>query len=810
MKKFLGLILAVFFLVAFAFVFVSADDSGEIYYVYTNPSSGNSSVIVNNTWEYVESEKTLYLRSLADGYNETGKPSYSSDGAWKEYASVIEHVVLIGNFNKVTGGSFADYKALKTFTVSENTQQYDGECFKGCENLESVTVRGNQHVKGYADLRGIVTMNGSKQFMGTKLNTFNLGDGVDIKKPDPLDHFPEGSTVYVYESSENYTFFSENGFDVKDGTPIPYEIHFGENVYEMKYEYVPFGTFMTLEGSGVILFLDKNFNEPYLGGVVTEGQVLYAKSVISMLGAMVRVEDHQGLRAIFSVDRKTVENIYGFSLKEYGCLAKVKDIFSRDVYYGQPDTYNVKVYSDGEFVGKLLEYGFDNVSFAYTAVGFEKGGTVDTERAEQDFIFRGYIIFTDENGNDYICYTDVEVFDLVTVCEKTLSANEESGNSILSSSAVNFVGASLKAGAVPNYIYTKEEALELLADVYNDADHYIPAQHLGAGRASLVTYLEVAKDASGTYPAMVAFDMEHMTTYDSGKKEMVETLKEYIQMGGIVSFSYHMENPTGNYTDQGLCRGELGGEANWQKLITRGTDLNEKFNEILDKAAVVLKDFDKEGYPVLWRPLHEMNGDWFWWCAIQGWSAQTEIAISEEVFRSLWIYVYEYFTEDWGMENLIWVYSPSPSTKTTVDVSSTLPVMYCYPGDEYCDIVGGDWYIGRDTTVEDEIAYNYNIGVAYSQLMQVGKPVALTEFGPSSSTLRAPANEKQEDYFSCRDQLDILNRMKDDGYKLTYVLNWSGWISMQNLGYMDEIMQHESALDLFEIKPLFDVKYKNR
>ena len=135
--------------------------------------------------------------------------------------------------------------------------------------------------------------------------------------------------------------------------------------------------------------------------------------------------------------------------------------------------------------------------------------------------------------------------------------------------------------------------------------------------------------------------------------------------------------------------------------------------------------------------------------------------------------------------------------------------MYCYPGDEYCDIVGGDWYIGRDTTVEDEIAYNYNIGVAYSQLMQVGKPVALTEFGPSSSTLRAPANEKQEDYFSCRDQLDILNRMKDDGYKLTYVLNWSGWISIQNLGYMDEIMQHESALDLFELKTLFDLKYLN-
>ncbi len=167
---------------ALTFIFVSADDSGEMYYVYKNPTTGSSSVIVNNTWEYVDAEKTLYIRSLTDGYNETGRTSYASDGAWSDYVSVIEHVVLVGNFNKVTGGSFTDYKALKTFTVSDNTQQYDGECFKGCENLESITIRGNQHINGYADLRSIVTMSGNKQFEGTRLDTFNLGDGVDIKK----------------------------------------------------------------------------------------------------------------------------------------------------------------------------------------------------------------------------------------------------------------------------------------------------------------------------------------------------------------------------------------------------------------------------------------------------------------------------------------------------------------------------------------------------------------------------------------------------------------------------------------------------
>ncbi len=812
MKKIFGIVITVFLFAALTFVFVSADASGEMYYVYTNPTSGSSSVIVDNTWEYVEAKKTLYIRSLTDGYNETGKTSYASDGAWAEYASAIEHVVLVGNFNKVTGGSFSGYTALKTFTIAANTQQYDGSCFKECSNLESITIKGNQHIKGYADLRNIVTMNSDKQFMGTKLSTFNLGDGANIVTTDTLNHFPEGSTIYVYESSDNYSLLSESGlFTVKDGTPVSYEVHFGDNVYNMTYEFVS-NIFMSFEDSGTALFLDPSFTTPYLGEDITEGQVLYAKPIISMLGAMVRVEDHQGLRAIYSLDRELAESFGGFTIKEYGCLAKIKDFLDRDVYYDQEDIYKVTVYSEGDFLGKVLKYRADEVTFAYTAVGFENDdGSIDVTNAEKDLIFRGYVIFTDSLGNDHICYTDVGIYDLVTACEKTLKADNDSGNTLLSSEQANFARACIDAGAVVNYIYTKEEVLEVLAEVYNDEEHYIPAQHLDAGRNALANYFDISITESGTMPGLVSFDFINMIPYDSNDEKLLQSIRDYIEMGGIVSFSYHMENPTGNIPEgQGLCRGELGGEENWVTLVTPGTALNEKFNDILDEAAVILKELDREGYPILWRPLHEMNGDWFWWCTIQGWSAETEVAISQEAFKALWIYIYEYFTEDWGMENLIWVYSPSPSTSTTVSTASTLPVMYCYPGDEYCDIVGGDWYVGRDTSVIDDVAYNYNIGIAYEQLMMTPKPVALTEFGPSSSSLKAGADENQEDYFSCRDQLDLILRMKEDGYKLTYVLNWSGWISMPNLGYMDELMQHESALDVFEVKDLFDIKYRNR
>ena len=75
--------------------------------------------------------------------------------------------------------------------------------------------------------------------------------------------------------------------------------------------------------------------------------------------------------------------------------------------------------------------------------------------------------------------------------------------------------------------------------------------------------------------------------------------------------------------------------------------------------------------PVLWRPLHEASGRWFWWGA-QG----------LEPFKRLWWLMYDRFTSYHKLNNLIWVYSPGCAT----DLAAW------YPGDQYVDIIGQDHY----------------------------------------------------------------------------------------------------------------------
>ena len=85
-----------------------------------------------------------------------------------------------------------------------------------------------------------------------------------------------------------------------------------------------------------------------------------------------------------------------------------------------------------------------------------------------------------------------------------------------------------------------------------------------------------------------------------------------------------------------------------------------------------LKDAD---VPVLWRPLHEAEGAWFWWGA-EG----------PEPCKKLYRLLYDQLTNVYGLDNLIWVWN-SYTYSTSPD---------WYPGDDVVDIVGYDKYNAVD------------------------------------------------------------------------------------------------------------------
>jgi hypothetical protein len=102
--------------------------------------------------------------------------------------------------------------------------------------------------------------------------------------------------------------------------------------------------------------------------------------------------------------------------------------------------------------------------------------------------------------------------------------------------------------------------------------------------------------------------------------------------------------------------------------------------------------------------MHEVNGRWFWWGAA-----------GPEPFKKLWRMMYDRYTHQHSLTNLIWVFSPGCST----DLADW------YPGDDCVDMIGQDHYPmdGNDGAAKD----------VFDELVALGggtKMVGMSENGP--------------------------------------------------------------------------------
>lgn len=175
------------------------------------------------------------------------------------------------------------------------------------------------------------------------------------------------------------------------------------------------------------------------------------------------------------------------------------------------------------------------------------------------------------------------------------------------------------------------------------------------------------QNATGKLPAMRGLDFMN-DDFDG----VVERAKDWWNKGGIVTICWHCgPDFSGNYDN---CKNDE--IQNWDAVLTDGTPENKAFVENMDKAGKALAELQEAGVPVLWRPFHEFDGAWFWWG--KG---------DSDNFKRLWIMMYDHFTYDLKLNNLIWVLGYSHNGTDYMGK----PARW-YPGDEYCDIVGADSY----------------------------------------------------------------------------------------------------------------------
>ena len=209
-------------------------------------------------------------------------------------------------------------------------------------------------------------------------------------------------------------------------------------------------------------------------------------------------------------------------------------------------------------------------------------------------------------------------------------------------------------------------------------------------------------------------------TPEVARQRMVTNAIEAHRSGHIVTLMWHECPPQMGDACDGRAIWTLEkrpSQEEWNQLTTDGTELNTAWKKQADVIASYLKLLKDAGVPVLWRPYHEMNGVWFWWCNKKG----------EDGFKKLWIMMYERFVKTHGLDNLIWVWNTNaPRTRPNDEAFAYEDF---WPGSEYVDVLAADVY-------REDWKQSHHDDLAR---LAAGKPIALGEVGspPSSETLTA-------------------------------------------------------------------------
>ncbi|HSW38077.1 MAG TPA: glycosyl hydrolase, partial [Acidobacteriota bacterium] len=170
---------------------------------------------------------------------------------------------------------------------------------------------------------------------------------------------------------------------------------------------------------------------------------------------------------------------------------------------------------------------------------------------------------------------------------------------------------------------------------------------------------------AGKYPAVWGSDFGFTggTDKDSieGRDAMIEEAIRQHAAGSIITLMWHVVKPM----DDEPVRPGIGwfgsvqariSDFEWDELITPGTELHRRWENYIDIAAKYLRRLEDAAIPVLWRPYHEMNGNWFWWGGRPG----------ENGFIALYRMTYDRMVNHHKLDNLIWVWNPNAPTGNNV------------------------------------------------------------------------------------------------------------------------------------------------
>lgn len=255
-----------------------------------------------------------------------------------------------------------------------------------------------------------------------------------------------------------------------------------------------------------------------------------------------------------------------------------------------------------------------------------------------------------------------------------------------------------------------ESAKELMSFLTENYGDYIITGQYASDETN--SELDLVYRTTGKYPVIRFSALENTgDSFDESFKD-IDAAADWYRKGGIVGLMWYWESPgktpsvyaektdfklSDAVTDidiAKLSQEEIRG------LYGEGKISEQCYGLILDidNMAGQLMSLKNKGIPVLWRPLHEAAGDWFWWGAS-----------GTENYKWLWQLMYTRMTDYFALDNLIWVWN-GQSADTLVDTDTF-------------DIAAVDIYMSEDK----EYGSRYEQFAALQKIVGSGKLIALSE-----------------------------------------------------------------------------------
>lgn len=302
------------------------------------------------------------------------------------------------------------------------------------------------------------------------------------------------------------------------------------------------------------------------------------------------------------------------------------------------------------------------------------------------------------------------------------------------------------------------EAKNLMKYIKSEVGQHILSGQMDNGNATTMY------QKTGKYPAILGLDMYDYSSVPvaMGKKSsQVEKAIAYHDKGGIITFMWHWIAP--NMTNKSKwASGEFTKNTSFDVQAALNNPSSKEYQMIIkdiDLIAAQLKRLQDKKIPILFRPLHEAEGGWFWWGAK-----------GPEPAKKLYRLMYDRITNYHHINNLIWVWSSVKSD--------------WYPGDNVVDIAAYDSYV-------KSVSSNNTASSKYQQLYSLvkgNKPIAMSE----------------------NDKIPDPDLLKKDGLKWSYFMTWrdednlSGSFMYNTDSYLKKVYNHNYVITRDELpKGLF-------